>query len=171
MSKDQVALVTGAGRGIGRGIAIELSRTHRVIGTYRARLDTAESLRDEYGVDVVQCDIGSKGDRAALLEYVKSRYGRLDLVVNNAGMAPRERRDILDADEPGFDELIAVNVKGTTLSDATRRADDDGTGFGAHRLYYVDIRIHGIHQQGRLLHFEGCIKHVRRALCAAAGEA
>ena len=66
MSKDQVALITGAGRGIGRGIATELSRTHRVIGTYRARLDTAESLRDEYGVDVVQCDIGGKADREAL---------------------------------------------------------------------------------------------------------
>jgi 3-oxoacyl-[acyl-carrier protein] reductase len=112
MSKDQVALITGAGRGIGRGIATDLSRTHQVVGTYRTRIDTAESLRDEYGVDIVQCDIGSKGDREALLEHIKSRYGRLDLVVNNAGMAPRERRDILDADEPGFDELIAVNVKG-----------------------------------------------------------
>ena len=46
------------------------------------------------------------------LEHIKSRYGRLDLVVNNAGMAPRERRDILDADESAFDELMAVNVKG-----------------------------------------------------------
>jgi 3-oxoacyl-[acyl-carrier protein] reductase len=135
MSKDQVALVTGAGRGIGRGIATELSRTHRVIGTYRARLDTAASLRDEYGVDVVQCDIGSKDDREALLEHIKSRYGRLDLVVNNAGMAPRERRDILEAGEAGFDELIAVNVKGPHF--LTQQAAPMMIGQGAGRIVFI----------------------------------
>jgi len=170
MSKDEVALITGAGRESGGGIATELSRTHQVIGTYRARLDTAESLRDEYGADVVQCDIGSKGDRAALLEYVKSRYGRLDLVVNNAGMAPRERRDILDAGEPGFDELIAVMLR-AALSDATSRAMMMERGSGRIIFYHIDFGVHGFHQQGRLLHFEGRVKHVRSALCATAGEA
>lgn len=107
-----VAIVTGASRGIGRGIAIELARTHTVIGTWRGRRDAAESLRTECGADVAQCDIASAADRRALIEYTKNRYGRLDLLVNNAGIAPRERADILDATEEIFDEVLDTNLKG-----------------------------------------------------------
>lgn len=107
-----VAIVTGASRGIGRGIAKELVRTHKVIGTYKGRRDAAESLRDETGADILQCDVASAEDRKALIEYARERYGRLDLLVNNAGMAPRERRDILEATEESFDELIETNLKG-----------------------------------------------------------
>lgn len=60
----------------------------------------------------MQSDIASGTDRAALIERVKEAHGRLDLLVNNAGMAPRERRDILEATEESFDELIATNLKG-----------------------------------------------------------
>ena len=107
-----VAVVTGASRGIGRGIARELARTHSVVATYKGRLDAAESLRAETGVEIFRCDVASAADRAALLDFTRERFGRLDLLVNNAGMAPRERRDILDAAEESFDELIATNLKG-----------------------------------------------------------
>lgn len=107
-----VALITGASRGIGRGIALELAKTHRVIGTYRGRRDAAESLAAETGADMAQSDIASERDRAALVERVRSQYGGIDLLVNNAGMAPRERRDMLEATEASFDELIATNLKG-----------------------------------------------------------
>jgi 3-oxoacyl-[acyl-carrier protein] reductase len=103
-----VALVTGASRGIGRAIAIELSRTHQVLATYRGRKDAAESLRAETGCDTFPCDLASADDRRALVAHC----GRVDLLVNNAGMAPRERRDLLDATEESFDELINVNLKG-----------------------------------------------------------
>ncbi|MBI5085401.1 MAG: 3-ketoacyl-ACP reductase [Acidobacteria bacterium] len=112
MSEKQVAVVTGASRGIGRGIALELARTHTVVGTYRGRVDAAESLRDECGADIVRCDIGSAADRASLIAYVKEKYGRLDLLVNNAGIAPRERKDILEASEEIFDEVLDTNLKG-----------------------------------------------------------
>jgi 3-oxoacyl-[acyl-carrier protein] reductase len=111
MSKP-VAIVTGASRGIGRGVAVDLSRTHTVIATYRGRKDAAESLQAETGAIPFQCDIGSRDDRSALIDFARERCGRLDLLVNNAGMAPRERRDILDATEESFDELIATNLKG-----------------------------------------------------------
>jgi len=106
------AIVTGASRGIGRAIATELAKTHRVIGTYRGRRDAAESLQAETGCEVFQCDIGSAADRAALVEFARGRFESLDLLVNNAGMAPRERRDILEAREESFDEVLAVNLKG-----------------------------------------------------------
>jgi NAD(P)-dependent dehydrogenase (short-subunit alcohol dehydrogenase family) len=69
-------------------------------------------LRAETGAEIFQCDVGSRDDRQALLEFARERFGRLDLLVNNAGMAPRERRDILEATEESFDELIATNLKG-----------------------------------------------------------
>jgi len=130
MSGRPVALVTGASRGIGRGIALELARTHIVVATYRGRRDAAESLRAECGADIFQCDISSARDRIALIEHVRSAHGRLDLLVNNAGIAPRERRDILEATEESFDELIGTNVKGphflTQL--AARWMADEGAG-------------------------------------------
>ena len=106
------AVVTGGSRGIGRAIATELSKTHQVIATYRGRKDAAQSLRDETGCEIFQCDVGSREDRAGLMAFARERWEKLDLLVNNAGMAPRERRDLLDATEESFDELIATNLKG-----------------------------------------------------------
>jgi NAD(P)-dependent dehydrogenase (short-subunit alcohol dehydrogenase family) len=112
MNDSPVAIVTGASRGIGRGVAQELARTHRVVATYRGRRDAAESLREETGAEIFQCDVSSAADRAALIEFARVRFGRLDLLVNNAGIAPRERLDVVEATEASFDELIATNLKG-----------------------------------------------------------
>ncbi len=111
-SERPVAIVTGASRGIGRAIAVELAGTHRVVATYRARRDCAESLRDETGALILRSDIASAADRVALVAFTRERLGRLDLLVNNAGIAPLERRDILEAGEESFDTLIATNLKG-----------------------------------------------------------
>ena len=129
MSKP-VAVVTGASRGIGRGIATELARTHSVVGTYRGRRDAAESLQAETGCEILQCDVGSRADHAALLAFVQEKFGRLDLLVNNAGMAPRERRDVLEATEESFDELIATNLRGPHFltRDAARLMVAQGSG-------------------------------------------
>ena len=107
-----VAIVTGASRGIGRAIAIELASTHNVVATYRGRRDAAESLAAETGAAIFQCDIASRDDRNALLDFTRKEFGRLDLLINNAGMAQRERNDILNASEESFDELINTNLKG-----------------------------------------------------------
>jgi 3-oxoacyl-[acyl-carrier protein] reductase len=106
------AIVTGGSRGIGRGIAEELSKTHQVIATYRGRRDAAEALREKTGVEIFQCNIASAQDRAKLIEFARSKFERLDLLVNNAGIAPRERRDILEASEEIFDEVLNTNLKG-----------------------------------------------------------
>lgn len=135
MNPRPIALVTGASRGIGRSIAIELARTHAVVGTYKTRQDMAQSLAAESGVDVIQCDIASGPDRGALLDYLSSRYGGVDLLVNNAGMAPRERRDILETDESGFDELIATNLKGPHF--LTQQVAQGMIGRGAGRIVFI----------------------------------
>ena len=107
-----VAIVTGASRGIGRGIATELAATHRLIATYRGREDAALTLQQETGAEIFRLDIASAADRQALLAFCQEKFGRLDLLVNNAGMAPRVRADLLEASEESFDELIATNLKG-----------------------------------------------------------
>ena len=107
-----VALVTGASRGIGRAIAIELAKTHRVLGTYRGNLKAAESMKAETGAAIFQMDVASKRDRDAVVQCLRDEYGRIDLLVNNAGMAPRERNDILEASEESFAEVLDTNLRG-----------------------------------------------------------
>lgn len=112
MSTRPVAIITGASRGIGRGIAIELSKTHQVVGTYKGRRDAAETMAAETGAEIFQCDVGSATDRAGLIEFTLAKFGRIDLLVNNAGISQRERNDVLIANEESFDELINTNLKG-----------------------------------------------------------
>lgn len=125
-----VALITGASRGIGRAIAVELASTHRILATYRGRKDAADSLRAQTGAEIFACDLASADDRRALLAFATERFGHIDLLVNNAGMAPRERRDLLDSTEDSFDELINVNLKGPHFltQQVARSMIDHGSG-------------------------------------------
>jgi 3-oxoacyl-[acyl-carrier protein] reductase len=117
-----VALVTGASRGIGRGISLELSRLgFDLVLNYRnneaaARQTAADCLSAAAGkpvrAEVCQADISKGADREKLVQFTRERFGRLDLLVNNAGVAPQVRADILDATEESFDRLMDTNVKG-----------------------------------------------------------
>ncbi len=135
MSEQPVAIVTGASRGIGRGIALNLARTHRVVGTYRGRRDAAESLQAESGCEIFQCDISSASSRQALIDFTRQKHGRLDLLVNNAGIAPRERRDILEATVESFDEVLSTNLKGPHF--LTQLAANWMLSQGAGRIVFV----------------------------------
>ena len=107
-----VAVVTGASRGIGRAIALDLARDHAVVATYRGSEEAARSLQEESGAEIMRCDIASHDDRLRLLDFCFDNFNRLDLLVNNAGIAPRERRDLLEATEESFDEVVSTNLKG-----------------------------------------------------------
>jgi 3-oxoacyl-[acyl-carrier protein] reductase len=107
-----VALVTGASRGIGRAIAEELSKTHDVIGTYHSNHRAAELVAGLTGAVMLRCHLGDLDSCHRLLESVKQSFGAIHLLVNNAAMAPRERRDILDATPDSLDEIFATNLKG-----------------------------------------------------------
>jgi 3-oxoacyl-[acyl-carrier protein] reductase len=114
----KTALVTGASRGIGRGIAIELARAGgRVAINYAGNAEAAaEALAQvkSAGGDgfLVQGDVAIAADRDRLVKETVGKFGRIDLLVNNAGVAPKVRADLLDAGEESFDRLFAINLKG-----------------------------------------------------------
>lgn len=115
---NQTAIVTGASRGIGRGIAVALGQLGWTVvinyrGNAEAAQESAESVQAAGGTaHIVQADIGAAADRDALVAETLARCGRLDLLVNNAGMAPRRRMDLLQTTEESYDEVMGVNLKG-----------------------------------------------------------
>ncbi|MDY4140692.1 MAG: 3-ketoacyl-ACP reductase [Eubacteriales bacterium] len=107
----KTALVTGSSRGIGRAIADMLHDNGYTVvysGTKPQRPDNLPPERDFF-----PCDIADAAQRQAAIAHVLDRYGRLDLLVNNAGVAPLVRRDLLEMDEESFDRVIGINLKGT----------------------------------------------------------
>lgn len=114
----QTALVTGASRGIGRGIAVELARAGcRVAINYAGNAEAAAealALVRAAGGDgfTIQGDVAVAADRERLVAETVAQFGRIDLLVNNAGVAPKVRADVLDATEESFDRLFAINLKG-----------------------------------------------------------
>lgn len=111
-----VAVVTGGSRGIGKAIAEALLKiNYCVVITARNKSDEIENLEKEYlgRVFFVPCDISTEADRRNLFSFVKESFGKLDLLVNNAGVAPRERKDILEITPEDFDYLTDINLKGT----------------------------------------------------------
>ncbi len=107
-----VAVVTGGSRGIGRGIVEELAATHTVVATYNANRAAAEEVAAATGAILLPCQLADLASCRALADEIERRFPAVDLLVNNAGMAPRERRDLLDATAESFDELVATNLRG-----------------------------------------------------------
>ncbi len=114
----KTALITGASRGIGRGIALELAKAGgRIAINYAGNAAAAaEALKlvKEAGGDgfVVQGDVSISADRDRLVAETIAQFGRIDLLVNNAGVAPAVRSDLLESGEASFDRLFAINLKG-----------------------------------------------------------
>jgi 3-oxoacyl-[acyl-carrier protein] reductase len=114
----QVALVTGGTRGIGLGIAKALAESgfDLAINGRRENKDVADAISNlqKAGANVLylQADISDPSARAPMLQQIENHFGRLDVLVNNAGVAPDVRADILDATEESFDRLVSINLKG-----------------------------------------------------------
>ncbi len=112
------AIVTGASRGIGRGIALALAKEKfDVVINYARNAAAAEEAATEIEklgghAHLVQADVASSGDRQRIVDETIQAFGRIDLLVNNAGVAPDVRADILEASEESFDRLININLKG-----------------------------------------------------------
>ena len=125
MAERYVAIVTGASRGIGKGVALELARLGYDVVVNHFDF-TADGKPDESHAEKTQkeienlgakCvtlrgDISSPKDRETLVELTKKEFGRCELLVNNAGVGPRKRLDILQTTEESYDWVMSVNLKG-----------------------------------------------------------
>jgi NAD(P)-dependent dehydrogenase (short-subunit alcohol dehydrogenase family) len=115
MHAKPVALVTGGSRGIGRGICLELARHgYAVAINYAGNEEAARETQRLVGADAALCraDVGSVNDRERMVAEVLALWGRIDVLVNNAGITSVGRRDILEATEESWDRVLAVNLKG-----------------------------------------------------------
>ena len=114
----KTAVVTGGSRGIGYAITRQLGKDgFNVVmvatGTREKNMDAIRSLEDE-GITVgyVQADVSKRSDRERIVSETISLFGRIDVLVNNAGVAPLVRADLLDMTEESFDRVIGINTKG-----------------------------------------------------------
>ena len=113
----KVALVTGGSRGIGLGIvkALAIQGFDIAINGVRPEASVKETIKSikAFGVDVIYCqgNVALTADRQKILRGVKEHFNQLNILVNNAGIAPRERRDVLVTSEESFDEVLDTNCR------------------------------------------------------------
>jgi len=125
MAERYVAIVTGSSRGIGKGVALALARQgYEVVVNHfdftpdgKPDESCAEKTQQEIEVLGAKCitlrgDISRPADREALMELTKKEFGRCELLVNNAGVGPRQRSDILQTTEDSYDWVMSINLKG-----------------------------------------------------------
>ncbi len=117
-SSTPVALITGASRGIGRGIAVALAQAGWRVGVnYASNQSAADEtlalIRAAGGTaQAVQGDVANAAQRKYIVDFTLAHFGRLDALINNAGVAPDSRDDLLDASESAYDHVMNVNLKG-----------------------------------------------------------
>jgi NAD(P)-dependent dehydrogenase (short-subunit alcohol dehydrogenase family) len=125
MADRPAAIVTGASRGIGKGIAKELASLgyNLVVNHFdfspddkpdesRALQTQKEIIEAGAECEILRGDVSSADDRSNLVAFAKSKFGRCDMLVNNAGVAPSKRMDLLEATEESFDRVMGINLKG-----------------------------------------------------------
>jgi 3-oxoacyl-[acyl-carrier protein] reductase len=125
MAERPVAIVTGASRGIGKGVAKELASldydlvVNHFDFTAEGKPDESKAVQTQKEIkdlgaacEILRGDISSPADRNSLVALAKSRFGRCDMLMNNAGVAPSKRMDILEVTEESFDRVLGINLKG-----------------------------------------------------------
>lgn len=124
MTDRKVAIITGASRGIGYAIATNMLRDGYIVCIMDLRSeedarDNLDVLRQKGEVFYFAGSTTCAADRESFVSEIMARYGRIDVLVNNAGVAPRVRQDLLSATEESFDFVVGVNVKGTMFMSQT----------------------------------------------------
>jgi len=117
MIERKVALVTGGSRGIGRAICLEVARAgYAIMVNFNENFGAAEATREQIEetgvpVDVCQADVTAPSHRDLLVDFTLERFGRIDLLVNSAGVSPPVRKDILETEVTSFDRILNTNLR------------------------------------------------------------
>ena len=178
---EQVAVVTGGGRGIGRGIVKELAAlSFSVVVNYRTDRESAQSACAE-AVELgapraiaLQADVADLASGLRLLQETLAEFGRIDLWVNNAGVAPETRLDVLETTPESWDRVLATNLRGPFfLTQAVARSmlqlkDRDHERAPDH-LHHVGLQHVRQRQPAGILRCQGRPQHGRPALCGSPG--
>lgn len=112
-------LITGGSRGIGLGIAKELAKAgcNLAINGMRNEAQVSEILQElrNFGVGVIYCqgDISKAQDRSKIIRTALDKFEKIHVLINNAGVAPKERKDLLEVDEESYDRILNTNLKGS----------------------------------------------------------
>ena len=115
----KVALVTGSARGIGNAIAKTLLKNeyYTYFSDVISQENSEEILKSAREIsqecDYIKCDISNADDRVNVFSHIMKEQKRLDVLVNNAGVAPLVRQDLLNTTEESFDRVLGINLKGT----------------------------------------------------------
>ena len=122
MSLPASVLVTGSSRGLGKGVALELARVGYSVGIHYGSNEeaakqtaaecSANAISSEQLFPILKADLSKPLERNRLIQLAFDQLGGLDALVNNAGMAPRTRADLLEMSEESYEELMQVNLKG-----------------------------------------------------------
>ncbi len=114
----RVALITGGARGIGYGIALGLVKENCniVVADIQDEAKVAENMDSlrKAGAEVLYCkaDISNPNDRRKIIDDIRKKFGKLNILVNNAGVAPAVRADILEASEESYERVMKINLQG-----------------------------------------------------------
>ena len=151
MHQAPVALITGSSRGIGRAIASALAADrYAVCINYLNNREAAESLADEITADggtatICGADVGSAADRDKLISHAYDTYGRLDVLVNNAGITSQGRMDLLELTDESWERVFATNLKGPFFLAQQVAPSHD-------RQHIIDFVLRHFQQPSGLLH-------------------
>ena len=178
---ERVALITGASRGIGRGIAVEVARVgYDVLANYRTNREAAEQTKacvEKEGrrAAIFQADVADLQAAERLVRYTVETFGRIDLLVNNAGIAPKVRADILEANPESFDEVLSTNLRGPyflTQAVSNRMIEMIRGGHPnrpQNRDHLVDFCLHRIHLSRGVLRIKSRRGHVDQVVFRPSG--
>ncbi|MDP9244612.1 MAG: glucose 1-dehydrogenase [Chloroflexota bacterium] len=118
---DKVAIITGAGSGMGRVaaqmFAAEGAKVVVVDFDEAAGRETASSVTESGGeASFARADVSDEADARAMVDHAVERYGRVDVLYNNAGVMPEQDHSVIDTDVPTWDRVMAINVRGVFLA-------------------------------------------------------
>ena len=130
----KIAIVTGATSGIGEGIAKAFVSEGAKVVIAARREDEGRALEQQLGVRFVRTDVANEADVKAMVDKTVEWFGRVDCLVNNAGI-PAPMVSITEVDVATIDQVLAINVKGVVLGDQARSAGHARAAVRQHRQY------------------------------------